>query len=148
MVIKMPKVLSSLGSFRSNNDRQRRRKPRRWILLLGLMMIVAMISALAFAFTSKVSLRKSAKSLNMNPCDLFGGKVCPDALFSQTPPARPLTDEELASKVLAQDVLYKRPRRYSKPKIAFLFLTAGALPFEQVWEKFFEVCIYVVLLHT
>ncbi|MFI5157180.1 MAG: DUF502 domain-containing protein, partial [Chitinophagales bacterium] len=38
-----------------------------------------------------------------------------------------LTDEELASRVLAQDILYKRPRKYAKPKIAFLFLTAGDL---------------------
>jgi len=85
-----------------------------------------------------MSLRRSAQSLNMNPCDLFGAKVCPDSLFSQPPPTRPLTDEEMVSRVMAQDILSKRPRKYAKPKIAFLFLTAGPLPFEQVWEKFFE----------
>jgi hypothetical protein len=96
---------------------------------------VVCISALAF--TSK-HISQSAR--NMNPCDLFGAKVCPDSMFSQTPPTRPLTDEELATRVLAQDILSEAPKSAVKPKIAFMFLTAGDLPFEGVWEKFFEVC--------
>lgn len=137
----MFKGFSSLGSIRSFNDKQRRRKPQRWYLLVAFLGILC-ISALAF--TSK-NLSKSAR--NMNPCDLFGAKVCPDSMFSQAPPSRPLTDDELATRVLAQDILSEPPKLAVKPKIAFMFLTAGNLPFERVWEKFFEVCLASYTLH-
>lgn len=71
-------------------------------------------------------------------------------MFSQTPPTRPLTDEELATRVLAQDILSEAPKSAVKPKIAFMFLTAGDLPFERVWEKFFEghEGLYSIYVHA
>ncbi|KAJ8486370.1 hypothetical protein OPV22_018855 [Ensete ventricosum] len=51
--------------------------------------------------------------------------------------ARVLTDDEFVSHVLIKDILsapYKEPMN---PKIAFMFLTPGSLPFEKLWEKFF-----------
>ncbi|KAG0606244.1 hypothetical protein M758_9G125000 [Ceratodon purpureus] len=140
----MYKGFSNLGGLRSFNDKQRRRKPRRWYFLVAFMGILC-VSVLVF--TSK-NLSKSAR--NMNPCDLFGAKVCPDSLFSQAPPSRPLTDEELATRVLAQDILSEPPKSAVKPKIAFMFLTAGNLPFERVWEKFFEghAGLYSIYVHA
>ncbi|KAH9604747.1 hypothetical protein KSS87_014486 [Heliosperma pusillum] len=50
---------------------------------------------------------------------------------------REITDEELASQVLAKEIL-KTPLPPTKnPKIAFMFLTTGSLPFEKLWDKFF-----------
>lgn len=128
--------MNSLGSFRSKSGEERLRKRRlqRWMLLLGALGILS-LSALLLTSTN------IRAPVYMNPCDLFGGKVCIDSLFQPpTPPPRALTDEELAMRVLAKDLLLDRttPSK-QKPKIAFMFLTAGPLPFEALWEKFFEV---------
>lgn len=71
----------------------------------------------------------------MNPCDLFGGNVC--AGFQAT--VRPFTDDELAIRVLAKEMLSERTAVTDwNPKVAFMFLIASDLPFERVWEKFFQ----------
>jgi len=56
-------------------------------------------------------------------------------------PARELTDEERASRVVFRQILTTPPVRSKNSKIAFMFLTPGTLPFERLWEKFFEVNI-------
>ncbi|TKW06414.1 hypothetical protein SEVIR_7G241300v4 [Setaria viridis] len=53
-------------------------------------------------------------------------------------PARELTDEERASRVVFRQILTTPPVRSKSSKIAFMFLTPGTLPFERLWEKFFE----------
>ncbi|MQL73309.1 hypothetical protein Taro_005651 [Colocasia esculenta] len=52
-------------------------------------------------------------------------------------PSRQITDEEIASHVVFRDILSLPSIHYTNPKIAFLFLTPGTLPFERLWEKFF-----------
>lgn len=73
-------------------------------------------------------------------CYLFDSSVCgPFKQWLPPAPARLLTDEELASRVVFKDIL-KTPLPQSKnPKIAFMFLTPGTLPFERLWEKFLTV---------
>jgi hypothetical protein len=56
-------------------------------------------------------------------------------------PARELTDEERASRVVFRQILTTPPVLSKNSKIAFMFLTPGTLPFERLWEKFFEVNI-------
>jgi hypothetical protein len=56
-------------------------------------------------------------------------------------PARELTDEERASRVVFRQILTTPAVRSKNSKIAFMFLTPGTLPFEILWEKFFEVNI-------
>ncbi|PHT75692.1 hypothetical protein T459_19214 [Capsicum annuum] len=53
-------------------------------------------------------------------------------------PARDLTDEELASHVVTNEILNTPPIVPENPKIAFMFLTPGALPFEKLWDRFFQ----------
>lgn len=53
-------------------------------------------------------------------------------------PARELTDEERASRVVFRQILTTPPVRSKNSKIAFMFLTPGTLPFERLWEMFFE----------
>ncbi|RWR82661.1 Glycosyl transferase [Cinnamomum micranthum f. kanehirae] len=70
-------------------------------------------------------------------CYLFASSVC--SPFKQwIPPTfeRLLTDDELAFRVVIRDIL-KTPHQSKNPKIAFMFLTPGSLPFENLWEKFF-----------
>ncbi|KAJ8616943.1 hypothetical protein MRB53_013129 [Persea americana] len=52
-------------------------------------------------------------------------------------PARVYTDDEIAARVVIRDILNGHPIQSKNPKIAFMFLTPGSLPFEKLWEKFF-----------
>jgi hypothetical protein len=56
---------------------------------------------------------------------------------------RELTDEERASRVVFRQILLTPPVESRTSKIAFMFLTPGSLPFERLWEKFFEVLALV-----
>lgn len=73
-------------------------------------------------------------------CYVFSYNGC-EALQNWLPPAlsRGLTDDEFASRVVIRDILNSPPIVSLNPKIAFLFLTPGALPFERLWDKFFQV---------
>lgn len=57
------------------------------------------------------------------------------------PPVRTrvYSDDELAARVVIRDILSAPAVESKNPKIAFMFLTAGSLPFEKLWEKFFQV---------
>ncbi|XP_075512916.1 glycosyltransferase BC10-like isoform X1 [Primulina tabacum] len=72
-------------------------------------------------------------------CYVFSSHGC-KALQSWLPPmaARELTDEEIASRVVIRDILNMASNTSTNPKISFLFLTPGALPFEKLWDKFFQ----------
>lgn len=55
------------------------------------------------------------------------------------PPVRNYSDGELATFVVAKDILTRpQVQPVGVPKVAFMFLTGGPLPFEKLWEKFFE----------
>ncbi|CAK9154089.1 unnamed protein product [Ilex paraguariensis] len=53
-------------------------------------------------------------------------------------PSRQLTDEEAAAQVVIREILKAPPIQSTNPKIAFMFLTPGPLPFEKLWDKFFH----------
>ncbi|GFQ05488.1 hypothetical protein PHJA_002692900 [Phtheirospermum japonicum] len=76
---------------------------------------------------------------NSAACYVFSSNGC-KALQNWLPPApaRELTDDEIASRVVIRDILITPPVTSTHPKIAFLFLTPGALPFEKLWDKFFQ----------
>ncbi|KAL8505314.1 hypothetical protein ACS0TY_016524 [Phlomoides rotata] len=76
---------------------------------------------------------------NSAACYVFSAHGC-KAIQSWLPPspARALTDDEIASHVVIRDILNMSPSISKTPKIAFLFLTPGALPFEKLWDKFFQ----------
>ncbi|XP_066352697.1 glycosyltransferase BC10-like isoform X2 [Miscanthus floridulus] len=54
-------------------------------------------------------------------------------------PTRELTDAETAARVVFRQILSTPPFISRNPKIAFMFLTPGKLPFEKLWELFFKV---------
>ncbi|GER36172.1 Core-2/I-branching beta-1,6-N-acetylglucosaminyltransferase family protein [Striga asiatica] len=76
---------------------------------------------------------------NSAACYLLSSHGC-KALQNWLPPvpARELSDDEFASRVVIRDILAMHPNISANPKIAFLFLTPGALPFERLWDKFFQ----------
>ncbi|XP_075517485.1 glycosyltransferase BC10-like isoform X2 [Primulina tabacum] len=77
---------------------------------------------------------------SFSACYIFSSHGC-KALQSWLPPAptRELTDDEIASQVVIRDILNLASNMSANPKISFLFLTPGALPFEKLWDKFFQV---------
>ncbi|XP_042046113.1 glycosyltransferase BC10-like [Salvia splendens] len=76
---------------------------------------------------------------NFAACYVFSYDGC-EAWENWNPPAltKELTDDEVASRVVIKDILSRPPVISLNPKIAFLFLTPGALPFEKLWDKFFQ----------
>ncbi|CAJ1975867.1 unnamed protein product [Sphenostylis stenocarpa] len=72
-------------------------------------------------------------------CYIFSSGSCRSISDWLPPaPAREFTDEEIASRAVIRDIL-KAPAILSKnPKIAFMFLSPGSLPFEKLWDKFFQ----------
>eukprot|EP00271_Cylindrocystis_brebissonii_P011064 TRINITY_DN2777_c1_g1_i1.p1 TRINITY_DN2777_c1_g1~~TRINITY_DN2777_c1_g1_i1.p1 ORF type:complete len:456 (-),score=55.86 TRINITY_DN2777_c1_g1_i1:361-1728(-) len=65
----------------------------------------------------------------------------PDDMFLTFEEGRRRSDWEIASLVMTKAII--RPRKAllqvkKKAKVAFLFLTKGAMPFEKVWMRFFE----------
>ncbi|XWS70976.1 hypothetical protein CRYUN_Cryun03dG0097400 [Craigia yunnanensis] len=71
-------------------------------------------------------------------CYVFSSRGC-KALTNWLPPApaRELTDEEIASRVVFRDIL-NTPVQSKNSKIAFMFLTPSSLPFEKLWDMFFH----------
>lgn len=80
-------------------------------------------------------------------CYVFSSRGC-KALTDWLPPApaRELTDEEIASRVVFRDILNTPPVQSKNSKIAFMFLTPSSLPFEKLWDMFFRVSYFFSLL--
>ncbi|XP_022842489.1 uncharacterized protein LOC111366069 [Olea europaea var. sylvestris] len=99
-----------------------------WIIILVSLVIVFLICAYVYPLQ------------NSTTCYVFSSHGC-KALSNWLPPApvRELTDDEIASRVVIRDILSMHPSLPENSKIAFLFLTPGALPFEKLWDKFFQV---------
>ncbi|XP_047311971.1 glycosyltransferase BC10-like [Impatiens glandulifera] len=76
---------------------------------------------------------------NPAACYLFSSTGCKGfSNWLPLGPAREFSDDEIASRVVIKDILSTPIVRSMNPKIAFLFLTPGALPFEKLWDKFFQ----------
>jgi hypothetical protein len=99
-----------------------------WIIVLLSLVCVALMGAYVYP-----PQRYSA-------CYFFASGVCTP--FKGWLPAvaqRERTDEEIVSSVVIRDLL-SMPMPVSKnPKIAFMFLTPGSLPFEKLWGTFLQV---------
>jgi hypothetical protein len=75
------------------------------------------------------------------PPELAPADDLPQSVVLLDPPLQYYTsDDELTAHVLAQDILSRPTLSLSveQAKVAFMFMTPGALPFEAIWEKFFE----------
>ncbi|KAF3447331.1 hypothetical protein FNV43_RR12517 [Rhamnella rubrinervis] len=70
-------------------------------------------------------------------CFIFSSEGCNAFNNPRLVNLRPLTDDEIASDVVIKEILKTPPVQTRTPKIAFMFLTPGSLPFEKLWEKFF-----------
>ncbi|CAL1415123.1 unnamed protein product [Linum trigynum] len=98
-----------------------------WIIVLVCMVSLFLVCAYVYPPQSGTA------------CYLFSSRGC-KALSDWLPPApaREFTDSEIASQVVIREILRSPPVKSKTSKIAFMFLTPGQLPFEKLWEKFFN----------
>ncbi|EOY29184.1 Core-2/I-branching beta-1,6-N-acetylglucosaminyltransferase family protein isoform 4 [Theobroma cacao] len=97
-----------------------------WIIVLVTFVSIFLITAYVYPPTSSAA------------CYIFSSRGC--TLYNQPPtfPSRELSDDETISQVVIREILKTPPILSKKSKIAFLFLTPGTLPFEELWDKFFR----------
>ncbi|KAK5773104.1 hypothetical protein PVK06_049408 [Gossypium arboreum] len=99
-----------------------------WIIVLVNFVILFLIAAYLYPPATSAA------------CFIFSPTDC--TLLKQPPapkiPTRELTDDETISQVVIKEILKTPPIESDNPKIAFLFLTPGQLPFEPLWAKFFQ----------
>ncbi|KAM0985854.1 hypothetical protein ACFX13_013299 [Malus domestica] len=96
-----------------------------WIIVLVSLVSIFVICAFLYPPQSNAA------------CYIFSSRGC-KAISDWLPPApaRQFTDDEIASRVVIRDILSAPPIQSKNPKIAFMFLTPSALPFEKLWDKF------------
>ncbi|KAM7268594.1 hypothetical protein ACFE04_010760 [Oxalis oulophora] len=111
-------TLIMLGS----RHRNKARRPR-WIIAFFCLVAVFFITAL---FHPAIR------------CHVSNSKEC---LMYQMPlnfQSKQLSDEESIAHVVFKELLKAPPVQSRNPKIAFMFLTPGTLPFEKLWDRFFH----------
>ncbi|KAG2256389.1 hypothetical protein Bca52824_075683 [Brassica carinata] len=70
---------------------------------------------------------------------LSSSRECENALSALLPAhIRKLTIKEIAARAVVRDILRTPSLVTQNSKIAFLFLTHGTLPFEELWDEFFK----------
>ena len=105
-------------------------KRQKWIIALACVVSIFLITAYFYP------------SQSSSTCYLFSSPNC-SGMFGKSPPTptRELTDDETASEVVVKEILKTPPLQSKNPKIVFMFLTPGTLPFEELWENFFQVAL-------
>jgi len=111
-----------------SRSRPQLRRPT-WIIVLVSIVCVFLIAAYVYPPRSPSS------------CSLFSSRGCGGSIIDLPPAAqsRQLTDAEVESRVVINEILNYYPVITKKPKVAFLFLTPSSLPFERLWHMFFKV---------
>lgn len=107
-----------------------------WIIVL--VCLVSMFLICAYVYPPRGS--AACYMLSSRGCKALSDWLPPD-------PAREFTDEEMASRVVIKDILNTPPLQTKNPKIAFMFLSPGSLPFEKLWDKFFQVSFHIYSLY-
>ncbi|XP_044471136.1 glycosyltransferase BC10-like [Mangifera indica] len=136
-------ALTTRDLLAMSGSRQQRAHLKRpiWIIFFVSLVVLFLIGAYV-VFPSR----------SFTACYFFSSKDC--TMFDQPPsppareltvldeplsfPARELTDDENIAWAVMNELVKKPPAPSKNPKIAFLFMTPGALPFEKLWEKFYQ----------
>lgn len=123
-----PQFTRNLLIMVGSRNRPQLRRPT-WIIVLLSIVSVFLIAAYVYPPHSP------------SACSLFSSHGCGSGAFDLPPAAhtRELTDAEVQSRVVINEILNYYPVQTKKPKVAFLFLTPGSLPFEKLWHMFFQV---------
>lgn len=106
-----------------------------WIVVLVFIVFFFLIAAYIYPLWS---LSSTCSFFNPQGCSFVGGS---GSTYSRPPPVqtREFSDAEVESRVVINEILKYYPVQTKVPKVAFLFLTPGSLPFEKLWHMFFQV---------
>lgn len=118
--------MSEMQVLSGSRHRPPLKKPL-WIMVLVLFVCLFLICAYIYPTSSD------------SACYVFSSKGCKVFVDWLPPPEREYTDEEIASRAVIHDILNAPHVLPKNPKIAFMFLTPGSLPFERLWDRFFQV---------
>ncbi|XP_058785776.1 glycosyltransferase BC10-like isoform X1 [Vicia villosa] len=108
-----------------------KRPPTFIITLASVVCFVMIVTAYIYSTPTTPSHPEKCSFYSSEGCrtrDLF-----PNAYFS-----RELTDQEIESRVVVKELLNFVPLQTTTPKVAFMFMTPGSLPFEKLWHLFFQ----------
>ncbi|CAL0325555.1 unnamed protein product [Lupinus luteus] len=118
--------MGDLHIMPGSRNRPHIKKPM-WIIALVLFVCVFLICAYIYPPESS------------SACYVFSSRGCKSFTDWLPPiPVREYTDEEIAARVVNRDILNSPPIVSKHPKVAFMFLSPGSLPFEGLWDKFFQ----------
>ncbi|XP_028751352.1 glycosyltransferase BC10-like isoform X1 [Neltuma alba] len=117
--------MSEMQMLSGSRHRPPLKKPL-WIIVLVLFVCLFLICAYIYPPSSS------------SACYVFSSKGCKVIAEWLPPPEREHTDEEIASRVVIHDILNAPHVLPKSPKVAFMFLTPGSLPFEKLWDRFFQ----------
>ncbi|KAG5098394.1 hypothetical protein JHK82_048248 [Glycine max] len=122
-----PQFTRNLLIMVGSRNRPQLRRPT-WIIVLLSIVSVFLIAAYVYPPHSP------------SACSLFSSHGCGSGAFDLPPAAhtRELTDAEVESRVVINEILNSYSMHTKKPKVAFLFLSPGSLPFEKLWHMFFQ----------
>ncbi|EOA18758.1 hypothetical protein CARUB_v10007364mg [Capsella rubella] len=122
--------VGNLGDMASSLPGARHRAPparrRVWIIMVLSLISLFFIVAYMYPHHSK------------RACYMISSRGC-KALADWLPPSlREYSDDEIAARVVISEILSSPPVIRKNSKIAFMFLTPGTLPFEKLWDRFFQ----------
>uniref|UniRef100_A0A2P2KHJ4 Uncharacterized protein LOC107420809 n=1 Tax=Rhizophora mucronata TaxID=61149 RepID=A0A2P2KHJ4_RHIMU len=107
---------------------RQRSQLKRPIWIIALISFVAIFLISAYVFQPR----------SFGSCGIFSSSGCTVVEQPKPVPSRELTDDETVTRVVFKELLRMPSIQPKNPKIAFMFLTPGSLPFERLWEKFFH----------
>uniref|UniRef100_A0A1J3JPH7 Glycosyltransferase BC10 n=1 Tax=Noccaea caerulescens TaxID=107243 RepID=A0A1J3JPH7_NOCCA len=100
---------------------------RVWMIIMAIS-VITMFALVAYMYPHH----------SKRACYMISSRGC-KALADWIPPAlREFSDDEIASRLVIREILSNPPVIRKNSKIAFMFLTPGTLPFERLWDRFFQ----------
>ncbi|XP_010433033.1 PREDICTED: uncharacterized protein LOC104717196 [Camelina sativa] len=119
--------LTDMASLPGTRYRAPPGRRRVWIIMV--LSLISMFFIVAYMYP-----HHSKRACNY----MISSRGC-KALADWLPPSlREYTDDEIAARVVIRDILSSPPVIRKNSKIAFMFLTPGTLPFERLWDRFFQ----------
>jgi len=122
-----PQFIRNLLIMVGSRNRAHIKRPT-WIIVLVLIVCVFLIAAYVYPLRTSPS-----------ACSFFSSQGCGVTFDPPVARSRELSDAEIESRVVINEILNYYPVHTKTPKVAFLFLTPGSLPFEKLWHMFFQV---------
>ncbi|ESQ54224.1 hypothetical protein EUTSA_v10025381mg [Eutrema salsugineum] len=121
----------SLGNLRdmaSLPGARHRALTRRRVWIIMVLSLISMFAIVAYMYPHH----------SKRACYMISSRGC-KALADWLPPSlREYSDDEIAARVVIREILSYPPVIRKNSKVAFMFLTPGTLPFERLWNRFFQ----------